>query len=125
MFAKHTKNMVYKQSKADPCLYFAWVGNMMVTFVAWVDGVMVLGLPSLVEQVQYNLEKSFTCNHKGELTEYIGSKLTYDRNENGTGTIKFTQPVLIQKLIEEYKPSYGPMSKTPVVAGQVLVKGDG
>ena len=48
--------MTYKQSKMDPCLYFAWIGGEMVVFVAWVDDVMVLGPPSLVEQVQCNLE---------------------------------------------------------------------
>jgi len=44
--------MAHKQSKADTCLYFAWVGDMMVVFIAWVDDIMVLGPPSLVEQVQ-------------------------------------------------------------------------
>ena len=39
--------------------------------------------------------------------------------------VKFMQPVLVRKLKEEYKPSEGPASKTPAVAGQVLVKGDG
>ena len=53
----------------------------MVVFVAWVDDVMVLGPPSLVEQVQRDLEKSFTCKRKGELTEYVGSKLTFSHDE--------------------------------------------
>ncbi len=70
-------------------------------FVAWVDDVMVLGPPVLVEQVQRDLEKAFTCKRKGELTEYMGSKLTLNRDDEGKGTIKFTQPVLIQKLNEE------------------------
>ena len=40
-FMKHVKKMMYKQSKADQCLYFAWVDNMMDILVAWVDDVMV------------------------------------------------------------------------------------
>ena len=43
------------------------------------------------------------CKRKGELTEYLGSKLTFNCNDDGKGTIKFTQPVLIKKLNEEYK----------------------
>jgi hypothetical protein len=117
--------MTYKQSKADPCLYFAWIGGEMVLFVAWVDDGMVLGPPSLVEQVQRDLEKSFTCKRKGELTEYVGSKLTISRDEYGKGTVKFTHPVVIKKINDEYKMTDGPVSKTPDVAGQVLVKGDG
>jgi hypothetical protein len=102
-FASRIKNMTYKQSKADPCLYFAWIGGEMVVFVAWVDDVMVLGPPSLVEQVQRDLEKSFTCKREGELTEYVGSKLTFSRDDNGKGTVKFMQPVLIKKIHDEYK----------------------
>jgi hypothetical protein len=35
------------------------------------------------------------------------------------------QPVLIKKRNDEYKMSDGPVSKTPEVASQVLMKGDG
>ena len=57
------------------------------------------------------------------MTEYVGSKLTFSRDDNGTVT--FTQPVLLKKINNEYKLTDGPVSKTPAVAGQVLVKGDG
>ena len=97
----------------------------MVVFGAWVDDVMVLGPPSLVEQVQRDLEKSFTCKRKGELIEYVGSKLTFSRDDNGKGTVKLMQPVLIKKINDKYKMSDGPVSKMPAVAGQVLMKGDG
>ena len=39
--------------------------------------------------------------------------------------MKFTQPVLVQKLEDEYNLPSGKASKTPAVAGQTLVKGDG
>jgi len=39
-FKKLIKNMRYKQSRADPCLYFAWVENVLVVLVAWIDNVM-------------------------------------------------------------------------------------
>jgi hypothetical protein len=68
-FASQIMNMTYKQSKADASLYFAWIGGEMAVFVAWVNDVMVLGPPSLIEQVQGDVEKSFTCKCKGELTE--------------------------------------------------------
>ena len=51
-FTSHTKNVTYKQSKADLCLYCGWINKETVVFVAWVDDVMVLGPPRLVEQVQ-------------------------------------------------------------------------
>ena len=64
MFARHTKKMTYKQSKADPFLYFSWVDNALAMFVAWVNGVMVLSPPLLAEQIQLDLEMAFTCNAK-------------------------------------------------------------
>ena len=75
----------------------------MVVFVAWVDDLMVIGPRKLVEQVQQDLETAFTCKRKGELTEYMGSKLTIMCDGEGRGTVKFKQPVLIEKFNEEYK----------------------
>ena len=60
-FKKYVRNMTYKQSQADPCLYFAWRDNVMVVLVAWVDDVMILGPPNMVEQAQQDLERAFTC----------------------------------------------------------------
>ncbi len=122
---KHVKNMTYEQSQADPCLYFAWCDNMLVILVAWVYDVMILRPPNMVEWAQRDLEKAFICKHKGELMEYVGSKLTFSRDDMGLGVVKFTHPVLVQKLEEEYTPPNEIASKAPAVAGQVLVEGDG
>ena len=83
MFTTHIKNATYKLSKADPCLYYGWINGESVVFVAWVDDVMVLGPPNLVEQVQHDLEKAFTCKCDGTLTEYVGSKLSITRDAEG------------------------------------------
>ena len=44
-FAKHIKNMTYKQSKADPMSVFFLGCNAIVVFVAWVDDFMTLRPP--------------------------------------------------------------------------------
>ena len=116
--------MTYKQAKANLCIYFAWHDNSLVIFVAWVDEVMVLGSPSLVEWVQCDLEKTFTCNREGELTKYVGSNIMI-HDSDGLGRSKFMQSVLVCKLVEEYKPTEQSASKRPDVASQVLMKGDG
>ena len=56
---------------------------------------------------------------------YVDRKLTFSHDDNGKGTVKFTQPVLFKKINNKHEMSDGPLSKTPAVAGQVLVKGDG
>ena len=53
--------------------------------------------------------------------EYMGNKLTFSHDDDGKGTVKFTQPVLIKKINDEYKMTDGPVSTAPAVAGQ----GDG
>jgi hypothetical protein len=75
--------------------------------VAWVDDVMILGPPSLVEKIQQDLEKTFTCKQKGKNTKYVGvgSKITIDQDSNGLGSVKFMQLVLVHKLVEEYQPT--------------------
>jgi len=36
-------NMAYKQSKADPCLYFKWTALGLVIWMSWVDDYIVCG----------------------------------------------------------------------------------
>ncbi|KAL7474026.1 LOW QUALITY PROTEIN: hypothetical protein ACHAW6_000026 [Cyclotella cf. meneghiniana] len=121
-FKKHVRNMTCKQSHADPCFYFTWRDNVFVVLVARVDDVIILGPPNMAQQ---DLERAFICIYKGELMEYVGSKLTLSRDDSSLGMVKFTQPVLVKKLEEEYTPPNGVALKTPAVAGQLLVKGDG
>ena len=90
-FAKEVKNMMYKQSKADLCLYFAWIDGNMIMLVMWVDDIIVLRPPLLVEKVQQDLEKAFTCKGEMEMTKYVRSKITITPNSTGLGTVKFMQ----------------------------------
>ena len=59
--------------------------------------------------------------------EYVGNKITNNRDSMGLGMAKFTQPVLMLKLVQEYMSSDGSTSKTTAIAGQVLIMdyGDG
>ena len=126
-FAKHAKDMTCKQSKADLCLYFAQIDDTIVMLVMWVGDVILLEPPLLGKMAQPDLKKAFMCKYKGEFTKYMGSKIaiTITHNNTGLGTVKFTQPVLVCKLLEEYKPSGGPASKTPAITVQKLIKRDG
>ncbi len=45
-----------------------------------------------------DLKKAFACKSEGRLKEYVRSKVDMTCNKNGLGTIKVTQPVLVQKL---------------------------
>ena len=56
--------------------------------------------------------KCINCKSEGELEEYVGSKIDIKQKSNGLATIKFTQPVLIQKLEGEFDIPSGRPSKT-------------
>ena len=66
--------MTYDQSQAD-AWYFAWKDNALVILVAWVDDVMILGPPEMVEQAQQDLERAFICNCKRGTHGICGQQL--------------------------------------------------
>ena len=126
MLIERMKKKDYKRSKADPCLYYIYIDGRLVVLVSWVDDIMILGHPSDVESVEKDFNKLFECTCEGHLTEYVGSKIDIKRKPDGLATVKFTQPVLVQKLKDEYIVDInGRSSMVPAVAGQILVKGDG
>ena len=64
------------------------------------------------------------CKSKGKLKEYVGSKIDIERQSNDLAMVKFMQPVLVQKLGDEYMVPDVRVPKTHTVAGQVSVRGD-
>jgi hypothetical protein len=55
----------------------------------------------------------------------VGNKIGINRGDDGIATVKFTQPVLIQKLEENHTPIMSRTLKTPAAPGSNLCKGDG
>jgi hypothetical protein len=55
----------------------------------------------------------------------VGNKIGINRGDDGIATVKFTQPVLIQKLEENHTPIMSRTPKTPAAPGSNLCKGDG
>lgn len=121
---KRTSERGYQRSKADPCLHFVWHNDKLGLMVSWVDDLLVLGEEESVQMIEDDLDKSFTCKSEGELKEYVGNKIEITRDSNGLGRAKITQPVLIQKLEQEFYDG-GPTPRTPAAPGTVLLKNDG
>ena len=96
-----------------------------MAMLSWVDDIITVGEPGGVDKLGIDLHGAFECKSKGMLKNYVGSKIDIVRKSNGLATVKFTQPVLVQKLEDEYNLPRGNALKTPAVAGQTLVKGDG
>ena len=77
---------------------------------------MTVEEPGDVDKLDFDLHSAFECKSKGMLKEYVGSRINIVRKRKGLATVKFTQPVLVQKLEDEYNlPSR--KANTPAVAG--------
>jgi hypothetical protein len=113
----------YRRSTADPCLFYAWIENHLVLFTTWIDDVMILGEPQDVKRVKREISALFVCKDEGALVEYVGAKLNFSRDADGIGTMKVTQPVLVDKLRDMFGEPTRPVT-TPAVPGQELVRSD-
>ena len=113
--------MSYVKSDADPCIYFKWKDNEKLNiWISWVDDLLNVGEESVVNKACDELQKHFECDNLGQLEEYVGCKISYDKKEK---SLKFTQPVLLQSFKDEFDlPGKPPV--TLAEAGQVLVKVD-
>ena len=109
--------MGYKRSKGDPCLYFKWTNDILTLWMSWVDECFVCGTDELVKAAKEAMKKEFDCEDLGVLTEYVGCKIDYNREE---GYLRMTQPVLIQSFKDEFNIEDKNTPRTPAPEGQVL-----
>lgn len=118
---KCMRDINYERSRADPCLYYKWDEGRLNIWLSWIDDCLNLGSDDDVNQSMAEMKSRFDCDEVNDLSEYVGCQLHHDR-ENGT--LKFTQPVLIQSFVDEFElPARGDFS-TPAAAGQILIRGD-
>lgn len=116
MLCKAMLVMKYARSKADPCLHFAWTKAGLVLWLSWVDDCIVMGPQGSVLIAKEEMKKQFDCEDIGEIIEYIGCKVDYDKDERW---VKLTQPVLMQSFTDEFDLPDEAAPKTPAPGGQV------
>ena len=116
---KAFKDMKFRRSKADPCLYFAWHKKRGLTlWVSWIDDCLVVGTKKSVKKAKKKLVDRFDCDVVGNMDEYVGCKLERNHEERW---IKITQPVLIQSYNDEFDLGKEKATSTPAEPGQVLM----
>jgi hypothetical protein len=119
---KAFKQLDYERSKADPCLYSFWFQGRLVLWLIWVDDCFIAGERLRVHTEKERMKQLFECDDIGEMTEYVGCKVEYNKEER---YMKLTQPVMIQSFVDEFDlPTDGPAPNTPAETGQVLSKGE-
>jgi Reverse transcriptase (RNA-dependent DNA polymerase) len=110
------KHLGMKRSNADPCLYYKWTNSGLLFWASWVDDFLGAGQKQDVIDSKEGIKSQMDCEDAGELVEYIGCKLDKDVAER---TMKITQPVLLQSLIDEFELPARDYT-IPAPAGEVL-----
>ena len=110
-----------KRSKADPCLYYRWSKDGRLNlWTSRVDDLLSCGDVADVKQGKEKLKGHFEIDEVGELSEYVGCKIDYNKAE---GWMRLTQPVLVQSLSDEFEIPKGKAPSIPAVAGSTLMSG--
>ena len=112
------KEIDFSQSSHDHCIYYRNErGNMLIVGV-YVDDIILAGNESSIQRVKAALASAFDIKDLGKLNYFLGIKI--ERNSNNS--IWIGQPAYIENLLvtlgmQDCKPV-----KTPVSAGNKLVK---
>ncbi len=106
----------FKQSSADPCLYYKWERGRLVILISWINDNMIVGPSDLVLKLKSNLMEQFECDNRGALTEYIGNKIEHV----GEDAIQLVQTVLTQIYQDEFEQK-NRCYNTPAQPGMVLM----
>ena len=111
----------FDRSKADPCLYFNWTeSGALLLWFSWVDDCFITGPMEELMMLKKNMMDALDCDDNGEIKEYVGCKIDYDRQKR---SIRFTQPVLLQSFQDEFSIAGSEKPKTPGIPLKVLQLG--
>jgi hypothetical protein len=115
------KDQGLERSKADPCVYYKWQDGSIVLWSSWVDDLLTISKDEkAIEEGRKCLKKHFDLDEVGEVKEYVGCKVDYDREKR---VLKLSQPVLVQSFEDEFElPSEEFV--TPAAPGESLCKGE-
>jgi len=87
----------------------------LIVWLTWIDECLIAGEAKGVATAKEQMKQRFEYDDVGLLTEYVVCKM--ERNED---FIKFTQPVLLQSLVDEFGCKKGTQN-TPAEPGQVFM----
>jgi hypothetical protein len=109
------KNMRFRRSSADPCLYVKDTKNGLVIWILWVDDCLLMVHKNKVSKYNAVMNSYFDCDNIGDLKEYVGCKI--DKQERGNRLL-ITQLVIVRSFIDEFgiqeekKSKYQPQEAT-------------
>jgi Reverse transcriptase (RNA-dependent DNA polymerase) len=93
---KGLKEMGFVQSTADECVFYQ--GTTM--FMVYVDdGILIDPDKEKVSKAMLDMQARFEVQDEGDLSDYLGFKVS----KHDDGSLEFTQPQLIDSILEDLK----------------------
>ncbi|CAI7863276.1 unnamed protein product [Closterium sp. NIES-53] len=109
----------FAPSTADPSLFLRTDATLPPFYVlVYVDDlVFATADTEALAHVKSELQKRHTCTDLGELTSYLGLRITRDRAQR---TITLTQSHMVQQVLQRFGFTYSSPQSTPLPTGQSL-----
>ncbi|CAI7912349.1 unnamed protein product [Closterium sp. NIES-54] len=110
----------FAPSTADPPLFLRTDATLPPFYVlVYVDGlVFATANTEALAHVKSELQKRHTCTDLGELTSYLGLRITRDRAQR---TITLTQSHMVQQVLQRFGFTYSSPQSTPLPTGHSLL----
>ncbi|CAI7888605.1 unnamed protein product [Closterium sp. NIES-53] len=109
----------FAPSTADPSLFLRTDATLPPFYVLVYieDLVFVTADTEALAHVKSELQKRHTCTDLGELTSYLGLRITRDRAQR---TITLTQSHMVQQVLQRFGFTYSSPQSTPLPTGHSL-----
>ncbi|CAI5527208.1 unnamed protein product [Closterium sp. Naga37s-1] len=109
----------FAPSTADPSLFLRTDTTLPPFYVlVYVDDlVFATADTEALAHVKSELQKRHTCTDLGELTSYLGLRITRDRAQR---TITLTQSHMVQQVLHRFRFTYSSPQSTPLPTGHSL-----
>ncbi|CAI7831153.1 unnamed protein product [Closterium sp. NIES-53] len=109
----------FAPSTADPSLFLRTDTTLPPFYVlVYVDDlVFATADTEALAHVKSELQKRHTCTDLGELTSYLGLRITWDRAQR---TITLTQSHMVQQVLQRFGFTYSSPQSTPLPTGHSL-----
>ncbi|CAI7843607.1 unnamed protein product [Closterium sp. NIES-53] len=109
----------FAPSTADPSLFLRTDATLPPFYVlVYVDDVFFATADTeVLAHVKFELQKRHTCTDLGELTSYLGLRITWDRAQR---TITLTQSHMVQQVLHRFGFAYSSPQSTPLPTGHSI-----
>ncbi|CAI7931673.1 unnamed protein product [Closterium sp. NIES-54] len=110
----------FAPSTADPSLFLRTDTTLPPFYVlVYVDDLVFATVDTeTLAHVKSELQKRHTCKNLGELTSYLGLRITQDKAQR---TITLTQSHMVQQILQRFGFTYSSPQSTPLPTGHSLL----